>query len=169
VSVLPPPMMRPGSRQSRMSFSRPFPAAGTPLAKASPTTALTELPPVAASPFLESPTSPSPPAAPRARSGSRTPRVGPAPDITPDDSSATLPARRRTASYHVPRSGSTTDMPRVVGLAGLVSGWGASFGRRRRTELALPAVASDDAAEAVQAQADAADAGSKARELLRRF
>jgi hypothetical protein len=196
--------VRPQSRQSRVSFSRPsraFPT-GAPLAKASPTTALSELPSVVGSPFIESPTNaslhisgspqpqqqsqPQPPAS-RARSGSRTPRLAPTVEDADYDPNSTpvgtLTGRRRTTSYHVPRASPLGPAPDSAGpsqtsgsllkpssgLSGIMS-WGASLGRRRQTELALPAVSSEGAVvEVTREDASTKTKESRASELLRRF
>jgi autophagy-related protein 11 len=199
----PATMPRPMSRASRMSISSrfspgklpAFPVPGAALAKASPTTAISELPPIPADPFLESPTDtstpgPLPPPAvhERARSGSRTPTLSPTGSMGEDMSRALL-ARRRTSSYHFPRTsplaaatvnadatpapsplGAAAPSPSAgSGLAGLVGSWG--FGRKRRSELAVP---QDQRAVSASAatQADARtrkESQSRASELLRRF
>ncbi|KAI0049190.1 hypothetical protein FA95DRAFT_921642 [Auriscalpium vulgare] len=111
--------LRPGSRASRLSSSSrfssrapPFASAGTAapaLAKAAPTTALTEAAP--------SPGTPSPA------------------DSASEGMASIMHERRRTASYHIPHAAGSplaTQARDRAGAGALASLWSASFSRRRR-------------------------------------
>lgn len=139
--------LRPGSRASRLSITSKFSvgrvpalaggASGSPIAKAAPTTALSEQP-LASSPS----------------SGDANPfglPSTPSPDGSISDGMANvILSRRRTTSYHIPKtsplaasssSQSTTNQavrPTVTAsstLANLANSWGMPFSRRKRVEL----------------------------------
>ncbi|GLB42084.1 putative autophagy-related protein 11 [Lyophyllum shimeji] len=142
-----PSPLRPGSRASRLSTTSRFsvsrlPAlgnavAGSPIAKAAPTTALSEEPMVSSSPTSGSadgspfglPATPSP--------------DGSVSDGIPN----TLLNRRRTTSYHVPKTSplaasspaqgrvsqaSRTSLTATSTLASLANSWGVAFSRRKK-------------------------------------
>ncbi|KAJ7275721.1 putative peripheral membrane protein [Mycena rebaudengoi] len=193
VPVLSSPL-RPGSRASRISTTSRFsvgriPAlgsasSGSPGAKAPPTTAL-------ADPLLLS-SSPSSGEANPFRSPST-----PSPDESMTDgvSNVLRHSRRRTSSYHVPRTSplaptsisespsTSTVTTATVGpvkptitasntLANLASSWGVSFGRRKKADLAAATLASTSEAEPGANADDETGDGDRERsasELLKRF
>ncbi|KAJ7645117.1 putative peripheral membrane protein [Mycena polygramma] len=186
VPVLSSPL-RPGSRASRISTTSRFsvgriPAmgsasSGSPGTKAPPTTALAEQlilsssPPSAESPF-RSPSTPS-----------------------PDDSMAEgvsnvlRHSRRRTSSYHVPRtsplaptsvSESTSTSTATAGptkptvtasntLANLASSWGVSFGRKKKAEIAATLASTAEMEPASDDHRIERSQETSASDLLKRF
>ncbi|KAJ7670582.1 putative peripheral membrane protein [Mycena polygramma] len=186
VPVLSSPL-RPGSRASRISTTSRFsvgriPAmgsasSGSPGTKAPPTTALAEQlilsssPPSAESPF-RSPSTPS-----------------------PDDSMAEgvsnvlRHSRRRTSSYHVPRtsplaptsvSESTSTSTATAGptkptvtasntLANLASSWGVSFGRKKKAEIAATLASTAEMEPATDDHRIERSQETSASDLLKRF
>jgi autophagy-related protein 11 len=156
--------LRPGSRASRLStssrFSAPrlpaFGGAGGSAPKAVPTTAIT-----------------APPAFDEPGTGAlgSIPSTAPLPTDSAGEGMASLLARRRTTSFHVPASGSPLAAPvprETAGSAGAfasLASWGTSL-RRRRTD-----VASLGSQAHVQAAArqDAAPGKGDARQILQQF
>ncbi|TFK38069.1 hypothetical protein BDQ12DRAFT_683909 [Crucibulum laeve] len=182
IPVIPSPL-RPGSRASRLSTTSRFSVGRIPplgnvassspgASKAAPTTALTEEISVA-SPFpgdtnpFGSPSTPSPE------------------ESISDAMSNVFVHRRRTTSYHIPRTSplaastssqntaGTSSRPSLAAastLANLASSWGVAFGRRKKADLGnlTPTVESptDDRGSA---SSDRPTADASARDILKRF
>ncbi|KAH9026734.1 putative peripheral membrane protein [Lactarius pseudohatsudake] len=159
--------LRPGSRASRLStssrYSTPrlpaFGGAGGSPAKAVPTTAIT------APPVMEDPGT--------GAFGSPT-KTAPQPVESVGEGMASLLARRRTTSFHLPASGSPLAAPvprQTAGPAGAfanLASWGTSFSRRRK---AIPTSAQASAtAQAGAKQDTVSESGhTDAQQILQRF
>jgi autophagy-related protein 11 len=158
--------LRPGSRNSRIStssrFSAPrlpaFGGAGGNVAKAVPTTAIT------APPGLDEPV-------PGALGP--IPTTAPLPSDTASEGMASLLARRRTTSFHVPASGSPLAAPEprqpvgpAAAFASLAS-WGTTFSRRRKADAAQHE--SSSASTQTAARQDSAAGKTDAQRILQRF
>lgn len=163
--------LRPGSRASRLStssrYSAPrlpaFGGAGGSHAKAVPTTAIT------APPAIEDPGA--------GMFGSPTTTTAPSPADSAGEGMASLLARRRTTSFHLPTPGSplAAPVPRQManpaGAFASLASWGTSFSRRRK---ALPpptqAPAPAPAAAAQQQDAAVSEPGhTDAQQILHQF
>ncbi|KAH9061060.1 putative peripheral membrane protein [Lactarius vividus] len=159
--------LRPGSRASRLStssrYSTPrlpaFGGAGGSPAKAVPTTAIT------APPAMEDPST--------GVFGSPT-KTAPQPIESAGDGMASLLARRRTTSFHLPASGSplAAPVPRQTaspaGAFANLASWGTSFSRRRK---AIPTAAQASVPAQAGAKQDAvSESGyTDAQQILQRF
>ena len=167
--------LRPGSRASRLStssrFSAPrlptFGGAGGGAAKAVPTTAITASPgfdePGISALGLIPPTTTAPLPADSAGGGAGA-------GAGAGEGMASLLARRRTTSFHVPASSSTLAAPVPRQTAGpaaafaSLASWGTSFSRRRKADDARPSSSSSEA------PTPAAAAGqTDAQRILQRF
>ncbi|KAJ6624249.1 putative peripheral membrane protein [Mycena sp. CBHHK59/15] len=184
VPVLSSPL-RPGSRASRISTASRFSvgripglgsgSSGSPGAKAPPTTALADQLLLSSSPEgspFRSPSTPSPDES-----------------MAEGVSNVLRHSRRRTASYHVPRTSplapstvsestsTTATAPGVAGpsrptitasntLANLASSWGVAFGRKKKTEAAAPLASTE---EPETDRIDRTQETASASELLKRF
>ncbi|KAI9458624.1 putative peripheral membrane protein [Lactarius psammicola] len=160
--------LRPGSRASRLStssrYSTPrlpaFGGAGGSPAKAVPTTAIT------APPAMEDPGA-------GGVFGSPTTTASPAVESA-GEGMASLLARRRTTSFHLPASGSPLAAPvprQTAGPAGAfanLASWGTSFSRRRK---AIATVAQAPAPAQAGAKQDAVSGSghTDAQQILQRF
>ncbi|KAI0250611.1 putative peripheral membrane protein [Lactifluus subvellereus] len=156
--------LRPGSRASRLStssrFSAPrlpaFGGAGGSAPKAVPTTAIT------APPALDEPGT--------GLLGS-IPTTAPLPAESAGEGMASLLARRRTTSFHVPPSGSplAAPVPRQTaspaGAFASLATWGTSL-RRRKTDAVSPGSLAPKQAAAKQ---DAVSGKNDARQILQQF
>ena len=167
--------MRPGSRASRLStssrYSTPrlpaFGGAGGSPAKAVPTTAITAAPAIddsGASAFGS-------PASTTAAALA----APPPPAESAGEGMASLLARRRTTSFHLPASGSPLAAPvprQTAGPAGAfanLASWGTSFSRRRK---AIPTTTQATAPAQAPAKQDALSTGpgrTDAQQILQRF
>ncbi|TFK67866.1 hypothetical protein BDN72DRAFT_73954 [Pluteus cervinus] len=177
-----PSPLRPGSRSSRMSttskFSGRIPALGavagsSSAAKAAPTTALTEEPLISSAssgdgnPFVVIPSPPSP-------EGSIS-----------DGIANNLRDRRRTTSYHLPRTSPLASSRPVSGegvvtstskptlratstLANLATSWGMAFGRKKQAELATLTDVVETDADA-RGSSDRPTTDSTASDMLKGF
>lgn len=176
--VIPSPL-RPASRASRYSSTSKFsvgrlPAlgsmvSGSPSAtKAAPTTALTGSPLVAldvssqeGNPF-----------------GSP---VTPSPEESISDGTTNLISRRRTTSYHIPRTSplAATASSQVTAarqaltatgtLANLASSWGVPFGKRKQSEIGNLTPTIEASVTEARGSSERPTTDASARELLRRF
>lgn len=164
--------LRPGSRASRLStssrYSTPrlpaFGGAGGSPAKAGPTTAITAAPAIDDPGAFESSTTMTTAAAPPAESAG--------------EGMASLLARRRTTSFHMPTSGSPLAAPvprQTAGPAGAfanLASWGTSFSRRRKAILTIaaqaPAPAPAQAAAGIQ-DTVSGPGRADAQQILQRF
>ncbi|RDB29904.1 Autophagy-related protein 11 [Hypsizygus marmoreus] len=182
-----PSPLRPGSRASRMSSASRFSlnrlptlgnaVAGSSMAKAAPTTALSEQP----VPMVSS--SPS--------SGEGNPfglPSTPSPDGSISDGLANaLMSRRRTTSYHIPKTSplaasssaqsksgqaARPSLTATGTLASLASSWGVSFSRRKRADMENHESLPPTVESPIEARGTADDyptTDSSASELLKRF
>jgi len=166
--------LRPGSRASRLStssrYSAPrlpaFGGAGGGVAKAVPTTAITNTAPTTLDETDDDAFGP-------------VPATAPPPADTPGEGMASLLARRRTTSFHAPVSSSPLAAPVPRQSAGpaaafaSLANWSTTFSRRRKMASessappAAPATASEQAA-GKQGQ-DAAVGKTDAQRILQRF
>ncbi|KAG6916954.1 hypothetical protein DXG01_004503 [Tephrocybe rancida] len=179
-----PSPLRPGSRASRLSttsrFSSRLPAlgnAGASSSKAAPTIALSEQPVISASP-----TSGSLDGNPFGL------RSTPSPDGSISDGMAnTLLGRRRTTSYHIPKTSplaatsspaqgrvnqaARTSLTATTTLANLASSWG--FSRRRTADVEAgnvpPAIEAPSEIRAAPELATTPEASASASSVLRKF
>ncbi|KAF8267535.1 hypothetical protein EI94DRAFT_1730240 [Lactarius quietus] len=163
---------RPGSRASRLStssrYSTPrlpaFGGAGGSPAKAVPTTAIT------AAPAIEDPST--------GATTTTTTTTTAAPPGPPTESAgegmASLLARRRTTSFHLPASGSPLAAPvprQTAGPAGAfanLANWGTSFSRRRKA-IPTTAQASTPAQTAAKQDTVSGSGRTDAQQILQRF
>lgn len=170
-----PSPLRPGSRASRISTSSKFsagrimPAGSSGHAKATATTALSEQTSIPI---------PSPPEASASRPSSPSPEGS-----ISEGMSNVLNHRRRTTSYHTPRTSplaAASTGPSASGtLASLANSFGVSFGRRKKTEDGKPHTNTNTTAPAhsVSAAEGSSASGaiaeritdSSASDLLKRF
>ena len=174
-----PSPLRPGSRASRLSSSSRFslgripplgsPSSGSSAAvKTAPTTALSDHQLLSASSSVEKDTI--------------VHRTSPSPAGSPASSMSNISlGRRRTTSYHIPRTSPLVTTPTTINagpssagvssaasntLANLANSWGVSFGRKKKAQVDHPAVAepSFDGGENGHSRTE-----SSASELLKRF
>ncbi|KAF8068787.1 putative peripheral membrane protein [Lyophyllum atratum] len=180
-----PSPLRPGSRASRMSTTSRFsvsrpPALGnagasSPMAKAAPTIALSEQPMVSSSPT----------------SGSGDNPFGLPPTPSPDGSISdgmanALMNRRRTTSYHIPKTSplaasssaqgkvsqaTRTSLTATSTLVNLASSWGVAFSRRKKAEIEAANVSSavEGPTDIMGPTDDPIIPDPSASELLKRF